>query len=287
MDKPAIATPTQSNYCPQARDTAIEVDRLEFTLLRQKNNSDRALMSAALTRGARQLSVGGLKRTHSHLSDSSFALLIARAFLGDDKPPNFQPLGNIMTWIQDSLELAVQLRAVFDSLAIPHYITGGVASTTYGEPRTTRDLNIVIFVARSQLDVLVSALEQAGFYVPGVEDARAGSMQSLGITHLTTIARADLILAEESEFDRLKLSRRWEIEIPGRGLLYFASPEDVILNKLRWGQSSQSEKQWRDVLGILKVQTTQLDFDYLRSLGEQLELTDVLSQAFSEAGLAD
>lgn len=284
---PVRTSPIHPAYRTQATDTSVEVECFEFALLRQKSNSDRALMSAALTRSARQLSLCGLRHTHRDLSRPVFAQLVARAFLGDDEPPHFQPEGDAMTWIQDSLELAAQLHALFEALSIPYYITGGVASTTYGEPRTTRDLDVVISLPTTQLDLLVSELEQAGFYVPGVEDARTGRMTTLGITHITTIARADLLLARESAFDQIKFSRRQGIEIPDRGIFYFASPEDVILNKLRWGQASQSEKQWRDILGILKVQTTRLDFDYLHVWGERLGLTDSLLRALDEAGLGD
>jgi hypothetical protein len=279
----ATPPPLKPTYHPQASDTSIEVDTFEFELLRQRSNSDRALMTAALTRGARQLCLCGLKHTHRELTKRPFALLVTRAFLGDDCPPNFTPGGNEMTWIQDSFELAAQLHTIFEDTKIAYYITGGVASTTYGEPRTTRDLDVVISLPLSQLDLLISGLERAGFYVPGVDDVRSGRMRTLGITHITTIARADIVLASDTEFDRLKFSRCQAIDIAGRGTLYFASPEDVILNKLRWGQASQSEKQWRDVLGVLKVQAAKLDFNYLRHWAEQLELLAVLERAIQQA----
>jgi hypothetical protein len=272
-------------YRPQSSDTSIETDIFEFNLLRQRSNSDRLEMSATLTKGARQLCICGLRQTHPSLSETAVAQAIARAFLGNDCPPEFIPTGTEMTWIQDSISLAIQLQTIFTDLGIPHYITGGVAAATYGEPRTTRDLDIVIALSLTQLDAMVQRLESEGFYVPGVEDIRFGRLQTLGITHQETIARADLMLAGTSAFDRAQFNRRRAIEIPSRGTLYLASPEDIILNKLRWREQSQSEKQWRDILGILKVQNQTLDFNYLNQQADALELTNVLVRSLTEAGL--
>ena len=68
---------------------------------------------------------------------------------------------------------------------------------------------------------------------------------------------------------------------------FFSSPEDSILNKLQWYEIGEraSERQWLDVSGIIKVQSTNLDTEYLRKWGEILQLKDLLSSAFHEAGL--
>jgi hypothetical protein len=92
------------------------------------------------------------------------------------------------------------------------------------------------------------------------------------------------MISGTNECDRLKFERRRLIEFEGTAL-YFASPEDVILNKLRWRQHSGSEKQWRDVLGVLKVQAETLDYRYLVEWAERLKLADTLNLAMTEAGI--
>lgn len=186
-----------------------------------------------------------------------------------------------MTWTQDSIGLARRLHVIFDDLKILYYVTGGIASTTYGEPRFTIDLDLVINVSGSNLYPLVAALEADGFYIAGVDDAVSGRMKTLQITDQQTIERADLVIAGNEAWDAVKFSRRQLINT-----IYLASPEDVILNKLRWRENSQSEKQWRDVLGVLKVQGQGLDFDYLQTWADRLELTSDLKKAMGEAGLA-
>ncbi|ELR99469.1 hypothetical protein [Gloeocapsa sp. PCC 73106] len=104
-------------------------------------------------------------------------------------------------------------------------------------------------------------------------------------TDQETIARADLIVAGSSDFEQGQFSRRRAIAISGKGTLYLASPEDLILNKLIWGAQSESEKQRRDVLGILKIQTQTLDFNYLQQQAAVLKLTPTLTQAMIEAGI--
>ena len=267
-------------YKPQSIDTSIKADRLAFELLRRKSNSDRLLMSAALTRGARELSLIGLKRTFRELTPLEFANKVAFIWLGHHWPEGFTPIGEPMTWVQDSLQLARQLHAIFEQSGITYYITGGVAATTYGDPRTTRDLDVVLNVSKTDIPNLVTILEAEEFYVPGVEDVISGRMNTLQIIHQQTVLQADLVISDESEWEQIKFDRRC-LESD----LYFISPEDIVLSKLLWGKRSQSEKQWRDVLGVLKVQSNRLDFEYLEAWANRLKLGKDLSQAREEAGL--
>ncbi|MGA9377422.1 MAG: hypothetical protein WBV73_01360, partial [Phormidium sp.] len=112
-----------------------------------------------------------------------------------------------------------------------------------------------------------------------------GRTQTLQIIHQQTVMQADLMLSGLDEFDLVKLQRRQLLSIPDRGVLYFASPEDVILSKLQWRRFSQSEKQWRDILGILKTQTDKLDRAYLETWAMRLDFASDLQQAFQAAGL--
>lgn len=81
------------------------------------------------------------------------------------------------------------------------------------------------------------------------------------------------------------LARRLQIDI-GAGEIWLASAEDVILAKLKWFRKGGelSEKQWRDVLGILKVQGTNLDFTYLEQMTTRFHLADLLIRARDDAG---
>ena len=270
-----------ATYTPQSIDSTIEADQLLFSLLRQRSNSDRLLMAIAQHQGFRALFLAGLRRRFCQLTPEN----VATAFLKDEYPQGFTPLGNEMTWIQDSIGLALELHEAFEALDILYYVTGGVAAINYGEYRTTTDVDIVLSVSADDIRQLATYLEQKGFYVPGVEDAASGRMRTIQITHMETIARADLVIAGDEAFDSAKFQRRQITELPGRGSIYFVSPEDLVLNKLRWRQRGQSEKQWRDILGVLKVQSSALEVDYMRAWAERLGLKAALEIAMQEAGM--
>lgn len=278
-------------YLSQSPNTSVAADQLRFTLLRGRSPANRLEMAAALNRSARELSLHSLRQRFSHLSPTDFARQVAQVWLGhhgEDEHPyaGFEPKGDVMSWIQDSLALALQLHPIFERAGIGHYITNGVAATAYGEPRTTQDLDVVINLSVNTLVSLVQTLEQEGFDVPGLEDVVNGRSRTLPIIlHQETIMQADLMLSGTREFDALTFERRQLLSIPNRGDLYFVSPEDLILNKLKWRQGSRSEKQWRDILGILKTQTDRLNQPYLREWATRLQVLSDLEQALREAGL--
>lgn len=280
---PTLTAPP--GYYPQAEDTSLEADLLDFYLLRQRTSTERLLIAASLMQGARKLSLHCLGHQFAHLSPQAFARKLAETWLQEDCPANYVPTGSEMTWIQDSTQLATQLHSIFETVGISYYVTGGMAAITYGEPRTTRDLDVVISIPREALTPLVSALEASGFYVPGVEDVAVGRMRTLQITHMETISRADLVMVDDKPYERLKFQRRQLLPWPDDMAVYMVSPEDIVVNKLRWGQRSQSDKQWRDVLGVLKTQQGDLDYEYMHHWAAAFDLSEALERATLAAGV--
>jgi hypothetical protein len=127
-------------YRPQATDTCVETDLLQFYLLRQKMPTERLGMGFGLVRWARQISFRCLSQQFGQLAPQELAHKIATAWLQEDYPVGL-PLtipGEVeMSWIQDANEITVRLGQIFTDLGIAYYVTGGVAAIAYGEPRTT------------------------------------------------------------------------------------------------------------------------------------------------------
>ena len=115
------------------------------------------------------------------------------------------------------------------------------------------------------------------------------SCRSFNIIHLDTMLKVDVFVARRDPFHLVQMRRRvlQPIASDGRTKFYVASPEDTILAKLQWYRDGGgvSDRQWNDVLGVLKVQGPALDRAYLDEWALELGLADLLRQAIDEAGL--
>jgi hypothetical protein len=272
-------------YCPQSIDTNITADLVRFHLYRQRTTVERLILGAKYRQSARQLSFECLRQSFPELSTMAFAQKIASAWLQEKCPVNYTPQ-NLMSWSQDPTAIASLLARILNSANIPYYITGGVAAIAHGEPRATIDLAVVIAIDLADLPALAANFEAQGFYVAGLADVMTGSLRCLNITHLETIENIDLMISGREEYDLIKFDRCRSYTLPGSGEVAIASPEDVIISKLVWRRESQSDKQWRDILGVLKVQQEKLDFGYLREWIERFRLKDDWQHAKVEAGVS-
>jgi hypothetical protein len=97
--------------------------------------------------------------------------------------------------------------------------------------------------------------------------------------------KIDLFILQTSPFDMSEFSRRRPIEIrPGEAIVV-KSAEDTVLRKLLWFQAGGgvSDRQWRDIVQVLRVSGPTMDPKYLESWAGQLGMVDLLGRARNEA----
>jgi hypothetical protein len=179
----------------------------------------------------------------------------------------------------DPIRFAGRIAQVLDSLGIRYVIGGSVASSFYGEPRSTLDLDIMIEADEAAARALADALKDE-FYVDA--DAAAGAVHessTFNAIHTASSMKVDFFIAESRDAVRRQLDRRRRLDVEGAALWFYA-PEDIIVRKLVWFRNGGevSERQWNDVTSMLRLLRDRLDLPHLARAAEEFGVTDLLER---------
>jgi hypothetical protein len=184
--------------------------------------------------------------------------------------------------LSQALAVAVEVARVLEGLEVPFLIGGSVASSLHGVPRSTQDVDLVADLRSEHARGLVNGLAGA-FYVDleRVESA-IRRRASFNVIHLATMIKVDVFVLGAEPAARVEMGRRQLIELPVEPSvrLPVASPEDTIVQKLAWYRrgGEVSDRQWRDVGEVVKVQGGRLDREYMRKAAKALGVEDLLSR---------
>lgn len=184
-------------------------------------------------------------------------------------------------------EIMLRVIEALEELDSPYLVGGSYASSAHGIARATMDIDILAAIPAKHAGALAAKLEPEFYADEGAIRNAIMAKRSFNVIHLDTMFKVDVFVSKRDPFDLKQLERR-TLEVvlrdPERSA-YLASPEDIILSKLRWYRKTneKSERQWSDVLGVMSVQAGKLDLEYLKQWANELSVSDLLERALTES----
>jgi hypothetical protein len=285
--------PTQSGYCcmvtyrTQSLDTTPEAEAYLFNLWRSWSLQKKLAHLNYSTYSLRSTTWYFAKVQYGSLGKEQIVYFLKK--IGESFLLDFNTLFSEKLIMIGVLEEALIVAQILESLGISYFIGGSVASGVWGELRYTQDLDLVADIKVHQVEDLVKAFSPR-FYLSDTAIREAiEHKRSFNLIDNDTAWKIDIFILSSDPFHQSEFQRRQQLRVDDQGnLLYFTSVEDIILQKFLWYHLSQkqSEQQWRDILGILKLQKDRLDFPYLEHWARLLEVYDDLIRSLAESGYA-
>jgi hypothetical protein len=187
----------------------------------------------------------------------------------------------------EPIEVTIKVTNVLEKLGIPYLIGGSLASTLHGMVRTTQDSDIIAEMHNEHIQRFVELLHNEFFIDEEMINDSIEHNSSFNIIHRNTMFKVDVFIPSPRPFLQSQITRaqRQTFDLESEVSANFASPEDTILAKLEWYRmgGEVSERQWRDILGILKTRAGELDLDYLRTWAVELKVSDLLERVLKES----
>lgn len=186
----------------------------------------------------------------------------------------------------EELETIASFVRLLGQLSIRHVMVGSYASSAHGEWRSTQDVDFVADIPMESVDALYDALKDAYYIDPKSIRRAIEAGRSFNVIHLGTMLKFDVFVPRKRAFVAREIDRGQPSSLGGvlDPPVLVASPEDTVVAKLRWFRrgGEVSEQQWRDVLGVLRVQRGRLDSAYLAKTADEERVLDLLEKALAQ-----
>jgi hypothetical protein len=188
--------------------------------------------------------------------------------------------------VEDVLDVALLVGAAIDATGSEYFVGGSVASSLQGEPRATNDLDVVVAMLAHRVPVFA---EKLGSEFDVDQDMLRHALLrggSANLFYLPWITKVDIFCVGSAPYDEAEFARRRRVKVRESGAeLWVKSPEDTILRKLLWYREGGevSEKQWRDVVEVMRIRGPKLDRVYLDLWTARLGLHALFARARSDA----
>lgn len=165
---------------------------------------------------------------------------------------------------------------VLERLRLPYFLTGSIASSYFGEPRFTNDIDVVVALPAGRVAEFCREFPTSDFYVS--EDAARDAVRTssqFNILHPESGFKVDVMIPGDNAFNQSRFSRASRHFPEDRYEAMFASMEDVILKKMEYYREGGSEKHLRDITGIVKLNPDKVDYQYIADWSTRMDLQDI------------
>lgn len=184
-------------------------------------------------------------------------------------------------------ELLAMVLDVLERQGIIYFVVGSFASSVYGEPRFTQDVDIVVELSEAQVQPLCDAFPSPQFYVsPEAAMEALKSHSQFKVLHPDSGGKVDFMIARPDAWGREQLRRRREVKILPNRQGFAGRPEDIILSKMLYYREGGSEKHLRDITGILRVSGDDVDRAYVQKWADELGVADIWAAILRRLGSA-
>ncbi|MGK7946451.1 MAG: hypothetical protein AB4058_18480 [Microcystaceae cyanobacterium] len=278
---------TLSTYQTQSYDTSIETESMQFKLWRKLSLSQKSQLVANWTKGCYNLSLQGIYARYPDADSQQIKAKFANLTLENNLlkliQPNKKPI-----MLTDPISLALIIANLLEKLEISYLVGGSLASTLFGEPRSTQDIDFIVDLEIEKINLFIDTFTPQFYLSESAIQEAINSQSSFNLIDPDSLGKIDIFILKQRPLNQSEFQRRQKLvvqENPAR-TLYLSTPEDAILQKIIWYKmTNQSDKQWRDILGIMKLQGTKLDRIYLDKWATELNLLPELNLAFAQSGL--
>jgi hypothetical protein len=188
--------------------------------------------------------------------------------------------------LTEPIAVTMKVVDVLETLGIPYFIGGSMATAVHGVARATMDVDLVADLESRQIGPLIVSLGEDFFADEQMIRSAVKRGISFNLIHKATMFKVDIFPSKNRPFEQSQFKRRVAYTLADdlKETAYVASPEDNILAKLEWYRlgGEVSDRQWQDILNVIKIQGDRLDRAYLEKWANQLEVSDLLQRALNE-----
>ena len=178
----------------------------------------------------------------------------------------------------DQLSILKLVTSRLDAAGISYMVTGSIAAGHYGQPRMTRDIDLVVELTEADAERFPSVLGSEFMANPdGIRQA-AARRSMFNAIHEDALIKVDFVVRKDDPYRVEEFHRRRLVDVDDHRL-WMVSAEDLVLSKLLWAKETGSELQLRDVRSIIGVQRDALDWPYLERWALNLTVAAMLRHA--------